>query len=739
MARQTIDGFTTAIMVVISVCFLPASYAIFVVKEREVKAKHQQVISGVGVYAYWVSTFLFDVVSYLVPFGVFIGLIHAFNVESYTKGEAGVATVLLFLLYGAAVAPFTYCLSFLFKSHSSAQNVVLFLNFVTGLALMVTSFVLNLIESTRNANRHLKWLYRLFPGFCLGDGLVQLVLCQDGESCVDLAAMSGRQVEPPEILTPLSWAIAGADVVFLALSCVGYLALCLLIEYASTFPKLLRMIFPDPTTGHSGHVPGGRDDDDYDVAVEADRVFATLRGGGTVVEETGMRSVEDDVVVLKGLRKVYRTGRGPKVAVHCLSFGIREGDCFGFLGINGAGKSSTLSILSGEIAPTSGAATIAGHNILTQQSKIRRHIGYCPQEDALFELLTVEEHLKLYARIKGVKEGDIDSIAKQKTREMDLQPFYTTKAGELSGGNKRKLSVAIAMIGNPKIVFLDEPSTGMDPIARRFMWEVISRMTAKDKECCVVLTTHSMEEAEALSNRIGIMVNGRLRCLGSAQHLKQRFGRGFEADLKLRVPSQEESQQLLTRLLDNLNGSVSLPGAGEADPEITDYRATVEEGGTLDRIQLVPPLARYCRALGASNPNSMRTTATIEALSGSGTGAFLSEMIDPERGTLPARLFCEWYVCEERANDLHSFLTATFDGAELVERPTLYSSRYKLPQQPGMGLANVFANFEGAKKKLGLAEYSVGQTTLEQIFNFFAATQDNPEVRLRTVMDGQSL
>ncbi|CAM9341769.1 unnamed protein product, partial [Choristocarpus tenellus] len=163
-ARQEIDGFTTAIMVVISVCFLPASYAIFVVKEREVKAKHQQVISGVSIVAYWVSTFLFDVVSYLVPCAVFIGLIYVFHVPSYTEGEGGVATILLFLLYGPAVAPFTYCISFLFKSHSSAQNMVLFLNFVTGLALMVTSFVLNLIESTRVVNRHLKWVYRLFPG-----------------------------------------------------------------------------------------------------------------------------------------------------------------------------------------------------------------------------------------------------------------------------------------------------------------------------------------------------------------------------------------------------------------------------------------------------------------------------------------------------------------------------------------------------------------------------------------------
>jgi ABC-type multidrug transport system ATPase subunit len=156
------------------------------------------------------------------------------------------------------------------------------------------------------------------------------------------------------------------------------------------------------------------------------------------------------------MRKVYPSPVGNKVAVQCLSFGIPKGECFGFLGINGAGKTTTLSILSGEFPPTSGTAFIDGYNIQLDQSKIRRKIGYCPQFDALLELLTVREHLELYGRIKGMEGEDLERVVRGKLEQMDLTDFENKAAGSLSGGNKRKLSVAIAMIGEPSIVFLDE-------------------------------------------------------------------------------------------------------------------------------------------------------------------------------------------------------------------------------------------------------------------------------------------
>ena len=131
---------------------------------------------------------------------------------------------------------------------------------------------------------------------------------------------------------------------------------------------------------------------------------------------------------------------------------------------------------------------------------------------------------------------------------MDLKKYENICAGTYSGGNKRKLSVAIAMVGNPPIVFLDEPSTGMDPEARRFMWNVISRISTLRKQSTVILTTHSMEEAEALSTRLSIMVGGNLKCLGSVQHIKSKFGGGYELEIKMNPPKKEKILDLTTKL-----------------------------------------------------------------------------------------------------------------------------------------------------------------------------------------------
>ena len=126
-----------------------------------------------------------------------------------------------------------------------------------------------------------------------------------------------------------------------------------------------------------------------------------------------------------------------------------------------------------------------------------------------------------------------------KLKEMDLKEYENILAGTYSGGNKRKLSVAIAMLGNPPIVFLDEPSTGMDPKARRFMWDVISRIATKRKRSSIILTTHSMEEAEALSTKIAIMVEGVIKCIGSIQHIKNKYGEGYEVEIKTVLPTHE--------------------------------------------------------------------------------------------------------------------------------------------------------------------------------------------------------
>lgn len=677
----TLDAFLAATYFVIAFCFIPASYAIFVVKEREVKAKHQQIISGVSIYAYWASTYAWDILSYLLPLASVTILVYAFGVEQYTSNEGAGATFMTFLLFGPSAAAFTYILTYLFKSHSTAQNMIMFLNFLLGLCLMVVSFTLTLISSTTQINFYLRYIWRLFPIFCFGDSLIQLAMCDKGRDC---PAFTQDGLDYNKIVSPWAWETVTGNLVFMAIEAVVYFAVTLLIEYSMTFPKVLAWM-------HKTEDPGlKQEEEDDDVVAEAQRV---LSGNAAT-----------DIVRLEELRKVYPTPIGPKVAVQSLSFGIPTGECFGFLGINGAGKTTTLSILSGEFPQTSGEAFIAGFNTQEDQSKIRRKIGYCPQFDALLELLTVREHLELYSRIKGVPEQYREQVVEDKLKQMDLTDFANKAAGSLSGGNKRKLSVAIAMIGEPSIIFLDEPSTGMDPMARRFMWEVIARISTHDRTSSIILTTHSMEEAEALCGRIGIMVNGKLRCLGSPQHLKAKFGAGYEVDLRTRHATVEELLDVARRLYEA--GVIS---------ELPENEARLGAG------RLEEPFSRAGEALG--------NLARIDEIAPARSGALLHDIFVAD-SYIPLRNFAEWWLAEDFAAAVNSFMQSTFPGVLLLERATSHAFRFRIPTAD-MPLPAVFDRFESAKTSVFIENYSVGQTTLEQIFNQFAASQENPEVAAR--------
>ena len=172
-------------------------------------------------------------------------------------------------------------------------------------------------------------------------------------------------------------------------------------------------------------------------------------------------------------------------------------------------------------------------------NRVRKSLGYCPQFDALLENLTVREQLELYYDMKGLPMDIRDRLIDDKIHELNLKKYERILSGSLSGGNKRKLSVACSMIGDPSILFLDEPSTGMDPQARRFMWRVISSVATEKKQSTIILTTHSMEEAEALSTRLGIMVQGNFRCMGTPQHIKNKFGEGYELEVKIHAPPRD--------------------------------------------------------------------------------------------------------------------------------------------------------------------------------------------------------
>jgi ATP-binding cassette subfamily A (ABC1) protein 3 len=160
----------------------------------------------------------------------------------------------------------------------------------------------------------------------------------------------------------------------------------------------------------------------------------------------------------------------------------------------------------------------------------------------------VREHLAIYASLKAVKKELRQPMVEKALRDMDLTSYADIRANNLSGGNKRKMSVAMALLGNPPLVFLDEPSTGVDPQAKRFMWNIVSKISTLGKRSAVIITTHSMEEAEALCTKMGIMVSGEFKCFGSSQHIKDKFGTGYEVEVKIRTLTETEINERLAPL-----------------------------------------------------------------------------------------------------------------------------------------------------------------------------------------------
>jgi ABC-type multidrug transport system ATPase subunit len=258
-------------------------------------------------------------------------------------------------------------------------------------------------------------------------------------------------------------------------------------------------------------------------------------------------SKQSDQIIMRGLRKVYnpttfscqkKSETSGFVAVKSLSFGVPDGECFGLLGVNGAGKTTTFKMLTADLAPTEGGIFVrakSGSHIdaANNNSQYWSQIGYCPQFDALYDELTPTEHMRLFARIKGVKKAHEDHLCECLLKRLDLVQYCNKPTGQLSLGNKRKLSAALALVGNPSIILLDEPTSGQDPVSRRRLWAEIINLTRREGRS-VLLTSHSMEECEALCTRLAIMVDGQFKCMGSVQHLKSKFGEGYTLTVKIR-------------------------------------------------------------------------------------------------------------------------------------------------------------------------------------------------------------
>ncbi|XP_031431127.1 retinal-specific phospholipid-transporting ATPase ABCA4 [Clupea harengus] len=499
--KTSVDA-VVAICVIFAMSFIPASFVLYLIQERVTKAKHLQFVSGVSPLVYWVANFFWDMMNYTISTAMVVAIFVGFDKKCYTSPDNLPALVALLLLYGWSVTPMIYPLSYLFNVPSTAYVSLSCINLFIGINSSALTFILELFENNLPLlafNEVLKKVLLVFPHFCLGRGLIDMAM---NHAVTEVYARFGEDYK----MDPFKWDFVGKNLCFMAVEGFVYFTLNILIQY--------RFFLNHWTSDVRG--PPAKDDDE-DVARERQRI----REGGS----------KNDILLIRDLYKTYGSKKRPAVDRICV--GVPAGECFGLLGVNGAGKTTTFKMLTGDTDVTSGDASVADYSILSNILDVHQNMGYCPQFDAIDDLLTGREHLFLYARLRGVPEGEINRVAEWGIQKLGLSEYAERCAGTYSGGNKRKLSTAIAMIGCPSLVLLDEPTTGMDPHSRRFLWTAILSVIRDGR--AVVLTSHSMEECEALCTRLAIMVNGTFKCLGSIQHLKYKFGDGYVVTLKIRA------------------------------------------------------------------------------------------------------------------------------------------------------------------------------------------------------------
>ncbi|KAM8950936.1 ATP-binding cassette sub-family A member 17-like isoform 3-T4 [Lycaon pictus] len=528
-------GHYLVIHLLFGIAFLSSSFSILTVKERATRAKHIQLTSGVYVTTFWLSALLWDLITSLVPSLLLLVVFLHYKEEAFTHKDNIPAVILVLMLYSWASIPFIYLTSFCFQYEGSAFiKLIIILTF-----LSIGPFILVSVTSEKElgyttVSDSLDHTFLLLPGHCLGMALFNLYYNHGMQKLCKIKNLS--QYECNEISEGFTvqesiyaWESLGMGKYLTALAILGSVYLILLFLIETNILRELKARFS--TCNKKRELVTSPDAPskplEQDVGQEATTVATYLK-----------KLRQENPLVLHEVSKVYAT-KVPLLAVNKVSFTVQAGECFGLLGLNGAGKTSIFKMLTGDEPITSGDAFLRGLSIRSHIREVRQSVGYCPQLDTLLNYMTGRETLVMFARIRGIPERHISACVEQVLDDLLMYTFANMLVRTYSGGNRRKLSTGIALLGEPSVIFLDEPSTGMDPMARRLLWSTISR--ARESGKAIVITSHSMEECEALCTRLAIMVEGQFKCLGSPQHLKSKFGSGYSLRAKVRSDGQQEA------------------------------------------------------------------------------------------------------------------------------------------------------------------------------------------------------
>ncbi|XP_065331487.1 phospholipid-transporting ATPase ABCA1-like isoform X2 [Cloeon dipterum] len=538
-------------------------------QERVLGARQLQIMAGCPLYVIWLSYFIIDAIITSTVTVVVLAVIFPFDTQHiFTSGTELGVLFSIFFLYGISGTMFAYFISFVKDSVPSAFGFTTFITLFIGGIVNVILYALEMFPMWEDYGSALRIIFGLlmphsalisslthFSGTAIYNSMCRTIpdtvkdfACKGNSPLVmccericeqyDLCFKPASYMWGNKTVYDGNWAVRhggiGQELIYFTIGSFLWIGIVLLLDSGvlnRISEKVLRKI--DQRLHPRDEVDGSSDD--QDVQEETNRVKRCIQSPSNAGEDQ-IDSIGSNqpILAVDTLHKQYglpvTKGRFP--AVRGVSFRVERGECFGLLGVNGAGKSTTFRMLTGAAPPTEGDALLGRSRLSGNRSHFLSGLGYCPQTDAQLGVLTGRETLKLYARLRGVPKEQVHGVVNKWLEALGLTEYANRPAGTYSGGNQRKLSAAMALIGEPPVALLDEPTSGVDPIARRQLWQALASCQRAGQS--IVLTSHSMDECEALCSRLGIMVAGKLVCLGPIGHLKDKYGQGYTLMVKVK-------------------------------------------------------------------------------------------------------------------------------------------------------------------------------------------------------------
>ncbi|XP_037260665.1 ATP-binding cassette sub-family A member 10-like isoform X1 [Falco rusticolus] len=499
----------------------PPHLAMGYMQDYKVGARTQLRISGLFPSAYWCGQALVD-----IPLCWFL-LFSMFGLQFAMSNVSGSIDNLFLLImttfgYGISIILFIYVISFVFRNGWNCD----FWSFILVVVCFVSYIISRVMDFSIDPQVSLYVMSLLIPIYPL-----MAVIISRHQIFIEDADMFGVTQQHDVLIAVFAPYIHSVGFIFL----LRYLE----IKYGGAVLRKDPIFRISPRRASSHQHPEELEEEDEDVKAERAAVRDAIAAPGQEGKS---------VIIVSNLCKEYKIKQAgsvfkkkKKMATKNVSFCVKKGEVLGLLGPNGAGKSTAIKMIAGETTPTAGQVLMKRGDGADPhpQDHTPAFLGYCPQEDPLWPDLTVHEHLKVYAAVKGVCKEEMAAAVNRIVNALQLQDYLKKKARKLSAGITRKLCFAMCMLGNPMVLLLDEPSTGTDPSGQRCVWKTI-RAALKTKESGAILTTHYMEEAEAVCDRVAIMVSGQLRCIGSIQYLKNKFGKGYLLEIKVKDPEHTD-------------------------------------------------------------------------------------------------------------------------------------------------------------------------------------------------------